>query len=70
MAGFPYHQLDGYLQKLVRAGFRAAICEQMEDPKLAKGPVKRDVTRVVTPGTLTEDSLLLTRWREFTLPNA
>jgi len=58
MAGFPYHQLDAYLQKLVRAGFRAAICEQMEDPKLAKGLVKRDVTRVVTPGTITEDALL------------
>ncbi len=65
MAGFPYHQLDGYLQKLVRAGFRAAICEQMEDPKLAKGPVKRDVTRIVTPGTLTEDSLLDPRESNF-----
>ena len=65
MAGFPYHQLDGYLQKLVRAGYRAAICEQMEDPKLAKGPVKRDVTRVVTPGTLTEDSLLDPRESNF-----
>lgn len=65
MAGFPYHQLDGYLQKLVRAGFRAAICEQMEDPKLAKGPVKRDVTRVITPGTLTEDSLLDPRESNF-----
>lgn len=65
MAGFPYHQLDGYLQKLVRAGFRVAICEQMEDPKLAKGPVKRDVTRVVTPGTLTEDALLDPRESNF-----
>jgi len=65
MAGFPYHQLDGYLQKLVRGGFRAAICEQMEDPKLAKGPVKRDVTRVVTPGTLTEDSMLDPRESNF-----
>ena len=65
MAGFPYHQLDAYLQKLVRAGFRAAICEQMEDPKLAKGLVKRDVTRVVTPGTLTEDSLLDPRESNF-----
>lgn len=58
MAGFPYHALDGYLQKLIRAGHRAAICEQVEDPKQAKGLVKREVTRVVTPGTLTEDSLL------------
>jgi DNA mismatch repair protein MutS len=65
MAGFPYHQLDGYLQKLVRAGYRAAICEQMEDPKLAKGLIKRDVTRVVTPGTLTEDSLLDPRESNF-----
>jgi DNA mismatch repair protein MutS len=65
MAGFPYHQLDVYLQKLVRAGYRAAICEQMEDPKLSKGPVKRDVTRVVTPGTLTEDSLLDPRESNF-----
>lgn len=65
MAGFPYHQLDGYLQKLVRAGFRAAICDQTEDPKLAKGLVKRDVTRVVTPGTLTEDSLLDPRESNF-----
>lgn len=58
MAGFPYHALNGYLQKLVRAGHRAAICEQVEDPKLAKGLVKREVTQVVTPGTLTDDALL------------
>jgi len=58
MAGFPYHALNGYLQKLVRAGFRAAICEQVEDPKTAKGLVKREVTQVVTPGTLTDDALL------------
>ncbi|MCL4110823.1 UNVERIFIED_CONTAM: hypothetical protein GTU68_039936 [Idotea baltica] len=58
MAGFPYHQLDSYLQKLIHAGFRAAICDQVEDPKKAKGLVKREVTRVVTPGTLTDDGLL------------
>ena len=58
MAGFPYHQLDQYLAKIVRAGSRAAICEQMEDPKQAKGIVRRDVTRIVSPGTLTEDGLL------------
>lgn len=58
MAGFPYHALNGYLQKLVRAGQRAAICEQVEDPKQAKGLVKREVTQVVTPGTLTDDALL------------
>src|SRR3954451_3220504 len=58
MAGFPYHQLESYLAKLIAAGFRAAVCEQMEDPKLAKGLVKREVTRVVSPGTLTDDALL------------
>ena len=50
MAGFPYHQLDSYLGKLIAAGYRAAVCEQVEDPKLAKGLVRREVTRVVTPG--------------------
>ena len=65
MAGFPYHALDGYLQKLVRAGIRAAICEQVEDPKQAKGLVKREVTQVVTPGTLIEDALLDPRESNF-----
>ena len=58
MAGFPYHQLESYLAKLIAAGLRAAVCEQVEDPKLAKGLVKREVTRVVSPGTLTDDALL------------
>jgi DNA mismatch repair protein MutS len=58
MAGFPYHQLDAYLAKIIAAGHRAAICEQMEDPKQAKGIVRREVTRIVTPGTLTDDALL------------
>ncbi len=58
MAGFPHHQLDPYLQKLIRAGYRAAVCEQVEDPKLAKGLVKREITRVVSAGTLTDDGLL------------
>ena len=58
MAGFPYHQLESYLGKLIAAGFRAAVCEQVEDPKLAKGLVKREVTRVVTPGTVTDEALL------------
>lgn len=58
MAGFPHHQLEGYLVKLIRAGHRAAVCDQMEDPKKAVGIVKREVTRVVTPGTLTDDSML------------
>jgi len=58
MAGFPHHQLEAYIGKLISNGYRAAVCDQMEDPKLAKGIVKREVTRVVTPGTLTEDILL------------
>ncbi len=58
MAGFPYHALEGYLHKLIHAGHRVAVCEQMEDPKLAKGLVRREVTRIVTPGTLTDDALL------------
>lgn len=51
MCGVPYHAVDNYLTKLVDKGYKVAICEQMEDPKLAKGLVKRDVTRIVTPGT-------------------
>src|SRR5207244_3645059 len=58
MAGFPYHQLESYLAKLISAGHRAAVCEQVEDPKLAKGLVRRELTRVVSPGTLTDDALL------------
>lgn len=51
MCGIPYHAADGYLNKLVSKGYKVAICEQLEDPKLAKGIVKRDVVRIVTPGT-------------------
>ena len=51
MCGIPYHAVDGYLNKLVSRGYKVAICEQVEDPKLAKGLVKREVTRIVTPGT-------------------
>jgi DNA mismatch repair protein MutS len=58
MAGFPHHSLEPYLRKLLQAGHRVAICDQVEDPALAKGLVRREVTRVVTPGTLTEDELL------------
>jgi DNA mismatch repair protein MutS len=65
MAGFPYHQLESYLAKLIGAGQRAAVCEQVEDPKLAKGLVKREVTRVVSPGTLTDDALLDPRESNF-----
>jgi len=65
MAGFPYHQLEGYLGKLIRQGYRVAICEQVEDPRQAKGLVRREVTRVVTPGTLTDDGLLDPREHNF-----
>lgn len=58
MCGVPYHAIDGYLSKLIRAGKRVAICDQMEDPAQAKGIVRREVTRVVTPGTVTEDEIL------------
>ncbi|MGI6119480.1 MAG: DNA mismatch repair protein MutS [Desulfosporosinus sp.] len=54
MCGVPYHALDNYLAKLVKAGHKVAICEQVEDPKNAKGIVKRDIVRIVSPGTLTE----------------
>jgi DNA mismatch repair protein MutS len=58
LCGVPYHAVDRYIAKLIAAGFRVAIADQMEDPKKAKGLVKRQVTRVITPGTVVEDSLL------------
>ena len=58
LAGFPHHSLDSHLHKLVKAGFRVAICDQLEDPKAAKGIVKRGVTELVTPGIATHDKLL------------
>jgi len=58
LAGIPYHALESYLTKLVRAGHKVAISEQVEDPKQAKGVVKREIVRIVTPGTLTDDALL------------
>jgi DNA mismatch repair protein MutS len=58
MCGVPFHAIDGYLPRMIRAGFKVAICEQVEDPKLAKGLVKRDVTRVVTPGVVLESAML------------
>ncbi len=51
MCGIPYHAVDSYLNKLIDKGYKAAICEQVEDPKTAKGIVKREVIRIVTPGT-------------------
>ena len=58
MAGFPYHQLDSYLGKLIKNGYRVAVCEQVEDPKTAKGLVKREISQIVSPGTVTDESLL------------
>ncbi|MBU1678959.1 MAG: DNA mismatch repair protein MutS [Bacteroidetes bacterium] len=58
LAGFPHHAIDNYLPKLIRAGFRVAVCEQVENPKLAKGIVKREVVEVVTPGVVFSDKLL------------
>ncbi len=58
MAGFPHHQLESYLAKLIASGLRVSICDQVEDPKQAKGLVKREITRVVSPGTVTDDALL------------
>jgi len=67
LAGFPHHALDTYLAKMIRAGYRVAICEQVEDPKLAKIVVKREVTEVVTPGSILSDDLLSSRRNNFLL---
>ena len=58
MCGIPYHAVDSYLPKMIDAGYKVAICEQVEDPKATKGIVKRDVTRIVTPGTVTNNLVL------------
>lgn len=58
LCGVPYHAVDGYIKKLVEKGIKIAICEQMEDPALAKGLVKREVVRIITPGTITEPEML------------
>lgn len=65
LAGFPHHALDNYLPKLVNAGYKVAICEQVEDPKMAKGIVKREVVEVVTPGTLSTDQDLGQKTNQF-----
>ena len=57
MCGVPYHAAEGYMAKLLRKGYRVAICEQMEDPKVAKKLVRREVTRVLTPGTALDQTL-------------
>jgi len=58
LAGFPHHALEGYLAKMIKAGYRVAVCEQVEDPKEAKGIVKREVIQIVTPGTVTSENIL------------
>ena len=58
MAGVPYHAVEGYLARLVEMGEAVAICEQIGDPATSKGPVERQVQRIVTPGTVTDDALL------------
>ncbi|SHI39913.1 DNA mismatch repair protein MutS [Cruoricaptor ignavus] len=67
LAGFPHHSLDSYLPKLVRAGLRVAICDQLEDPKTVKGIVKRGVTELVTPGVTFNDQVLNSRKNNFLL---
>ena len=67
LAGFPHHSLDTYLHKLVKAGHRVAVCDQLEDPKQAKGIVKRGVTEMLTPGTTTSDKILDQRSNNFLL---
>lgn len=65
LAGFPHHALDTYLPKLVRAGLRVAVCDQLEDPKTAKGIVKRGITELVTPGVAMTDGVLVTGENNF-----
>lgn len=65
MAGFPHHSAPAHIAKLIASGFKVAICDQMEDPKLAKGIVKRDITQIVTPGTVIDDGALSPRENNF-----
>ena len=67
MCGVPFHSVEPYISKLVNKGYKVAICEQVEDPALAKGIVKREVIRVVTPGTVTEASMLDEKKNNFLL---
>ena len=60
MCGVPYHSYESYVARLIKKGYKVAICEQMEDPATAKGLVKRDIVRVITPGTVVENSMLET----------
>ena len=65
MCGFPHHALDSYLPKLIAKGFKVAIAEQMEDPREAKGIVKREVTRIITPGTLVDHNMLQAKYNNY-----
>ena len=67
MCGVPFHSVNPYIAKLINKGYKVAICEQMEDPALAKGIVKREVVRVITPGTVTELSMLDEKENNFLL---
>ena len=58
LAGFPFHALDNYLNKLVKEGLKVVICEQVEDPKKAKGLVKRDIVDIITPGSIIDGKLI------------
>ncbi|HPJ71086.1 MAG TPA: hypothetical protein PK636_00195 [bacterium] len=58
MCGIPYHAATGYIAKLVKAGFKVAVCDQVEDPRQARGIVRREITRIITPGTMVEEELL------------
>jgi len=61
MCGVPYHAAEGYIARLIQKGYRVAICDQVEDPRFARKLVKREITRIVTPGTVTESALLRSR---------
>src|SRR5664279_297165 len=61
MCGVPYHAAEGYVARLIQKGYRVAICDQMEDPRQAKKLVRREITRIVTPGTATDSNILRTR---------
>ncbi len=67
LAGFPHHALDVYLTKMIKAGYRVAICEQLEDPKLAKTVVKRDIVEIVTPGTTFSEDILESKRNNYLL---
>ncbi|MDD2716056.1 MAG: DNA mismatch repair protein MutS, partial [Candidatus Wallbacteria bacterium] len=67
MAGVPYHAVETYLSRLIRKGFSVTVCDQMEDPRKAKGIVKREVIRTITPGTLLEENLLEEKKHNFML---